>query len=399
MNLAISEFKRLAARLAELQEYSGWRLGLFSWHQPSASTSEEHPGLSLSDACGYLSVETNSISLYQSTLWRHATTALDDKGDPIYEEFVDTDGHPVIVGGQQLLIPQLEDEERRGIVLTDSSLPPEPTLFLRNMHGNGGESRLFPHHKVLLELLEQAGHTLRETSELIQLLWNDNLPAQSVDPLVLWISSVVELAHRKELIGDLVQQGWWWWKSPSGGAMCESQIAHCDDDRGEFDKSRRACKILKPTVASSQTIAWMLHQAEASLTERSSKFGTRTTSNTSILVEVQPRHFPAKLISSTARIISSIEAAQQRFVAISERQLPIATLLVHQSGFEHRPQPSWPEGFEQQGHSMLSMKMGPYFDPTVIIDGRPATTSLSRTRQCRYYGRNKPGRSPMDYSE
>jgi len=84
---------------------------------------------------------------------------------------------------------------------------------------------------------------------------------------------------------------------------------------------------------------------------------------------------------------------------MSDRYFPIAAMIVHQSGFAPKPEPSWPDGFEQQGHTILSVKGGPRFDPTVFIEGRPATTSLSRTRECRFYGRNKPGWSDADYSD
>lgn len=261
MNLVISEFKRIAARHAELQEFTNCRLAIFSWDEPSDARIER-ACLLLEDACGYLAADTSSIALYQSSLWRHPTPIIDDEGSKVVEPLLDETGKPFIYEGQPVMTSKLIGEEYRGIILTDSLLPKDSNVHLRRMRGSGGETRLLPYHRILIDSFNEAGHALRGTPDLMQLLWTNSPPIESVDPLVLWVGSVVKLAHQGELLGDLVQQGWWWWKSLPDKQGCQSQITEVKDGDAEYDLSRRACKIHKPVLASSQAITWMLEQFE-----------------------------------------------------------------------------------------------------------------------------------------
>jgi len=528
--LISSELRRVSGRLKDFQEDSGFHLGLFSWSQPSGNVVADNTGLLLSDAQGFLNGDSGEISFYRSALWRLPVPALDEDGKSVCKAMYGNDGRPVLVDGQQIKAPLLTDDKWRGAVLVEEVRRSGKILLLEYMSTNQSESRLIPSRRALLDCFTEAGLAFQQSPRLLDLLWKDEPPSSSADPLLLWLSVIVELAHKGKLIGEQATP-WVWWNWSAENRESEYQVCELLERSGErYDTSRRATKLHNPVIASSQAITWLMEQLKQDSTESFVTLARRafsqaknlgssfeqaqylhglpeqqrfapsqkyfdgmwqcllslrsvlqspTTEQASTAIQLRkiveiareikkkagndasiysyypnlntiawdgqqtlkplqaaiddpfyvldppttklkdevlaPKKQPVTqepqssssgasrraLITKPGNPLlrSSLKTVRQRFQSMSERFPPLAAMLVHQSGFESQPEPAWPEGFEQQGHKVLRIGSGPEYDPIVVVEGKLATTSLSRSREYRLYGKNKPNGSVWDYSD
>lgn len=256
-----SELERLSGRLAQFRNASGFDLGLFSWSQPGERPERENPGLSLSDTHGFLSCEIGAIAFYQSSLWRPAQPVLDEQGNTTCETMVGANGEPILFDGQQIEVPLLTDSEFRGVVLVENATHSDKYPFLDTMSGNHSESCLIPELRNLLDCFVEAGQAVQQSPQLLDSLWKDDPPIDTTDPLVLWLSAIVELSHRGELIGEQALP-WVWWRWSAENRESKSQVCdQSDRTKTRFDVSRRATKLPKPIPASCQTIDWLLDRS------------------------------------------------------------------------------------------------------------------------------------------
>ena len=249
--IALSELERISGQLRRYLGSKSPSIGLFSWTQNDVGhAGEPRATISLADAAGALQGEPRDILWCGANTWRQSEPLRDERGKAVTTPSLGRDNKPVEVDGKQLVVVLRTPVEYRGVVALEHDVPQNDAFLPVELHtGLWGGAKT-----ELLELMKSAGESLVRIPPATANLWSDiNFTAdfRSGDgALVVWLSAILVLHERGELIGDLVLPFWHWRVTDAG--RCEFRKPGID--RGRFDTSRSIARINDPIRASFQLL-------------------------------------------------------------------------------------------------------------------------------------------------